>query len=38
MIEFTQFYGHSHSVYGNKVPKTLADRIHKCPICGVDRA
>jgi putative transposase len=24
------------SVCGHKVPKTLADRIHKCPICGVE--
>jgi len=24
------------SVCGQKVPKTLADRIHKCPICGVE--
>jgi len=24
------------SVCGHKVPKTLADRIHKCPVCGVE--
>jgi len=24
------------SVCGQKVPKTLADRIHKCPVCGVE--
>ena len=24
------------SVCGQKVPKTLADRIHKCPVCGIE--